>query len=52
MLFGYEAGAMMVSKPAPAKRLLFFLGAHLDNAPALSADGIKLLRAAIAWSIN
>ena len=43
---------MMVSKPAPAKRLLFFLGAHLDNAPALSPDGIKLLRAAINWSIN
>lgn len=52
VLFGYEAGVMMVSKPAPGRRLLFFLGAHLDNAPALNADGLKLLRAAIDWSIK
>ena len=52
VLFGYEAGVMMVGRPAPAKRLLFFLGAHLDNAPALNPDGLKLLRAAIDWSLK
>jgi hypothetical protein len=49
VLFGYEAGAMMVGRKAAGKRLQFFLGAHLVPTKYLNADGLKLLDAAIDW---
>ena len=49
-IFGYDKGAMMVERVAPAKRLAFFL--HSATPPAtLNADGTKLLDAAITWSL-
>ena len=52
VIFAYPAGAMMISRAAPGKRLLFFLGGHLDNAQPLTPMGIKLLHAAIDWSVQ
>jgi hypothetical protein len=49
-IFAYPAGAMMVGRSAPAKRLAFFIQ---DNPTEnLAPDGIKLLDAAIAWMIQ
>jgi hypothetical protein len=46
-IFAYDAGAMMVGRTAPAKRLAFFIQ---DNPTQnLAPDGVKLLDAAIAW---
>jgi hypothetical protein len=50
--FAYEAGVMMVGRMAPARRLQFFLGAHLVPDKWLNANGLKLLDAAIDWSIR
>jgi hypothetical protein len=51
-IFAYPKGGMMMTKPAPAKRLHFFLGAHLVPTKFLNDNGVKLLDAAIAWSIQ
>jgi hypothetical protein len=51
-IFAYPKGGMMMTKPAPAKRLHFFLGAHLVPTRFLNENGVKLLDAAIAWSIQ
>jgi hypothetical protein len=49
-IFAYPAGAQMVGRTAPAKRLGFFIQ---DNTTEnLAPDGIKLLDAAIAWSLE
>jgi hypothetical protein len=50
-IFAYASGAMMVGRVASAKRLGFFHH-DPDPAPALTADGVKLLDAAITWSIT
>ena len=50
--FAYPAGAMMVGRPAPGKRLQFFLGAHLTPDKWLNDAGLKLLDAAIDWCIK
>jgi hypothetical protein len=50
--FAYPAGAMMASRPAPAKRLQFFFGAHLVPDIYLNDTGVKLLGAAIDWSLR
>lgn len=50
--FTYDKGAMMASKPAPGKRMLFFLGAHLVPEQFLNPTGLKLLGAAIAWTLQ
>jgi hypothetical protein len=49
-IFAYASGAVMVGRTAPAKRLGFF---HPDNAGAvaLTDNGVKLLDAAIKWSL-
>jgi hypothetical protein len=51
-LFAYEAGAMMVGRKAPGKRLQFPLGAHLEPVKYLNADGAKLLDATIDWCLK
>ena len=49
-IFAYPAGAMMVGRTAPAKRLAFFIQ---DNPTEnLAPDGIKLLDAAITWLLQ
>jgi hypothetical protein len=50
-IFAYASGAMMVGRVASAKRLAFFHH-DPDPAPVLTADGVKLLDAAITWSIT
>jgi hypothetical protein len=53
--FGYPAGAMMVGRVAPAKRLQLFVAVHAPppNPDAfLSGDGLKLVDAAVSWSMN
>jgi hypothetical protein len=52
VIFAYPAGAMMMSKPAPGKRLQYFLGAHLVPTMFLNEAGLKLLDAAIDWCIQ
>jgi hypothetical protein len=52
VIFAYPAGAMMMSKPAPGKRLQFFMGAHQVPTMYMNATGLKLLGAAIDWSIQ
>ena len=52
VIFAYPKGAMMVTRPAPGKRLQFFFGAHEHTAPMLNPAGLKLLGAAIGWSIE
>ncbi len=47
-IFAYPAGTMMVGRMAAAKRLGFFV--H-NGAPALTANGTKLLDAAISWAL-
>ncbi len=48
VLFGYEAGAQMVSGTAPARRVALFLGEA--DAPKLTANGWRLFDAAITWA--
>jgi hypothetical protein len=50
VIFAYPAGAMMMTKPAPAKRLQFFLGAHQVPTQFLNDKGLQLLGASIDWS--
>lgn len=51
--FVYAAGAMMVGgKVAPAKRVQFFLGAHLTPDRWLNPAGLKMLDAAIDWCVQ
>ena len=54
VLFGYPAGAMMVDRPAPGRRLQFFFAVHAPPPVAqtyLNDNGLKLLGAAIDWSM-
>jgi hypothetical protein len=51
-IFAYEAGAMMVGKAAPGRRLQFFLGSHLVPTKWLNAEGLKLFDAAIDWCVR
>jgi hypothetical protein len=51
-IFAYAAGTMMMTKPAPAKRLQFFMGAHQVPTQYMNAAGLKLLDAAVRWSIQ
>jgi hypothetical protein len=51
-IFAYPAGTMMMTKPAPGKRLQFFMGAHQVPTQYMNATGLKLLAAAIDWSIQ
>lgn len=53
--FGYPTGAMMAGRAAPAKRLQLFVAVHAPppNPDAfLSADGLALVDAGIAWSLQ
>jgi hypothetical protein len=52
VIFAYPTGAMMMTKPAPAKRLQFFLGAHQVPTQFLNDKGLQLLGASIAWCIQ
>jgi hypothetical protein len=52
VIFAYDKGKMMMSKPAPAKRLQFFMGAHLVPDMFMNAAGLKLLDAAIDWCVK
>jgi hypothetical protein len=52
VIFAYPTGAMMMTRPAPAKRLQFFLGAHQVPTQFLNDKGLQLLGASIAWSIQ
>jgi hypothetical protein len=47
VIFGYEAGAGMISLTAPARRLAFVTGDSLEMTP----DGWALFDAAIKWSL-
>jgi hypothetical protein len=48
-LYAYSRGAMMISGPAPARRVNFFAA---DNAaPRLGANGVALFNAAIDWAL-
>lgn len=49
-IFGYDRGAMMVTKAAPARRVGFF-SLELVSA-ALTADGKKLFDAAVDWALG
>jgi hypothetical protein len=49
-LYVYPKDAMMVDRKAPAKRIAFFAGTGMLN--DLSADGLKLLDAAVDWAIE
>jgi len=53
--FAYPAGAMMPTKPAPAKRLQFFVASHAPppvNDQFLNPDGLKLLGGALDWLLK
>lgn len=52
VLFAYDKGKMMMTKPAPAKRLQFFMGAHLVPDMFMNAAGLKLLAASIDWCVK
>lgn len=47
-IFAYESGAAMAGMNAPARRIGFFL--HDFSASLLTADGAKLLDAALLWA--
>jgi hypothetical protein len=49
-IFAYPAGAMMVGKVAPAKRISFFI--HDGTTSYVNAAGTKLLDAAIKWALE
>jgi hypothetical protein len=46
-IFGYPAGARMVTGTAPGKRLSFFL--HNNAVANVTENGLKLLDAAVDW---
>jgi hypothetical protein len=53
--FAYPAGAMMINRTAPAKRLHFFFAVHAPPPVAtlyLNDNGLKLLNGAIDWSLQ
>jgi len=53
--FAYPAGAAMVGRSAPAKRVQLFAAVHApppNTTQFLNADGLKLLGAAVEWSIQ
>jgi hypothetical protein len=53
--FAYPQGAMMVSRPAPGKRVHFFFAVHSPPpVPTLylNDNGLKLLGGAIDWSLQ
>jgi hypothetical protein len=53
--FGYAAGAPMVGRPAPARRMLFFAASHAPPPVAdeiLNAQGLAMLADAIDWSLQ
>jgi hypothetical protein len=55
VLFGYPAGAMMVDRPAPARRLQFFFAVHAPppvTQTYLNDNGLRLLGAALDWSLQ
>jgi hypothetical protein len=52
VIFGYEKGKMMMTKPAPARRLNFFMGAHLVPDVFMNEAGLKLLGVAIDWMVQ
>jgi hypothetical protein len=52
VIFAYDKGKMMMTKPAPAKRLQFFMGAHLVPDMFMNANGLKLLAASIDWCVK
>jgi hypothetical protein len=52
VLFAYDKGKMMMTKPAPAKRLQFFMGAHLVPDMFMNASGLKLLASSIDWCVQ
>jgi hypothetical protein len=54
-IFAYPPGAMMVSKPAPNKRVHFFFAVHAPPPVKdlyLNENGLKLLTAALDWSLS
>jgi hypothetical protein len=54
--FAYPAGAMMPgNKPAPGKRMQFFLASHAPPPVSdqfLNAEGMKLVGGAIDWCLK
>jgi hypothetical protein len=53
--FAYPAAAMMATRPAPAKRMLFFVASHAPPPVTdqfINPDGMKLLNAALEWMLN
>jgi hypothetical protein len=55
LYFAYPAGAMMVARPAPAKRLHFFFAVHAPPPVTdlyLNDNGLKLLGGALDWSLQ
>jgi hypothetical protein len=55
LYFAYPAGAMMVTRPAPAKRLHFFFAVHAPPPVSdlyLNDNGLKLLGGALDWSLQ
>jgi hypothetical protein len=53
--FAYPAGAMMVGRTAPAKRLHFFFAVHAPPPVStlyLNDNGLRLLGGAIDWSLR
>jgi hypothetical protein len=52
VIFAYDKGKMMMTKPAPGKRLQFFMGAHLVPDMFMNANGLKLLAASIDWCVK
>jgi hypothetical protein len=53
--FGYPAGAPMVGRAAPARRMLFFAASHAPPPVAdeiLNAQGLAMLAAAVDWSLR
>jgi hypothetical protein len=49
-IFGYTAGAMMVGRVAPARRVGFF--AADEAAQRMNDDGLRMLGAAIDWAMQ
>ncbi len=49
-IFGYESGAAMMSGPAPARRVGFFLGD--TSAANWTAPGQALFNAAVQWAVS
>jgi hypothetical protein len=55
LYFAYPAGAMMVTRPAPGRRLHFFFAVHAPPPVTdlyLNDNGLKLLGGALDWSLQ